>query len=354
VTVQSSTSFDQPLVSILTPVYNGADFLGECIESVLAQTYQNFEYIIVNNCSTDRSLEIALDYAEKDKRLRVHSNEAFVGVIENHNIAFRLISPEAKYCKVVCADDFLFPDYLSMTIEIAEANPSVGVIGSYQLSGAYIRWQGFDYPRAVIPGRELCRRIFLGGDPTFGFGTPTSLTYRADLVRKTTKFYPNPSPHADTSACFKCLNESDFGFVHQVLSYERIHDGTQTSASARLDRYSSAYLNDLRQYGPSYLDQAELDRLIRQALRRYYNFLAVEYILAFRKKDFWNYHQERFAELGYSLSRMVLLKSAASHLGRELLNPVRAMEKLAKRLPRSEKRCHVAQVVSRGKSGSPT
>ena len=48
-----------PLVSVLTPVYNGEDYLAECIESILAQTYRNFEYTIVNNCSKDRSLEIA-------------------------------------------------------------------------------------------------------------------------------------------------------------------------------------------------------------------------------------------------------------------------------------------------------
>jgi glycosyltransferase involved in cell wall biosynthesis len=328
----TTTTSEQPLVSVLTPVYNGADFLVECIESVLAQTYQNYEYIIVNNCSTDRSLEIALAYAEKDKRIRVHNNQDFVGVIENHNIAFGLISPAAKYCKVVSADDFLFPEYLSRTMEVAEANPCVGIIGSYQLSGAYVIWQGFEYPGAVIPGRDLCRRIFLGGDPTFGFGTPTSLTYRADLVRKSKAFYPNPSPHADTSACFKCLSESDFGFVHQVLSFVRTHNETQTSASARLDRYSSAYLNDLQQYGSSYLDKAELDRLIRETLRRYYNFLAIEYILGFRGKDFWKYHQERFTELGYPLSHMLLLKSAVTHIGRQLLNPARAMKKLAKRL----------------------
>jgi glycosyltransferase involved in cell wall biosynthesis len=337
VTILPSTAItsEQPLVSVLTPVYNGADFLVQCIESVLAQNYQNYEYIIVNNCSTDRSLEIASAYAKKDKRIRVHNNQDFVGVIENHNIAFRLISPAAKYCKVVSADDYLFSDYLTRTIEVAEANPRVGIIGSYQLSGAYIKWQGFDYPGAVIAGRELCRRIFLGGDPTFGFGTPTSLTYRADLVRKSKAFYPNPSPHADTSACFKCLSESDFGFVHQVLSYERTHDATQSSASARLEKYSPAYLNDLQQYGPSYLDQAELDRLMHEKLGRYYDFLAVDYIIGFRGKDFWTYHQERFAELGYPLSRVLLLKSAVTHLARELLNPVRAMKKLAKRLPRS-------------------
>jgi glycosyltransferase involved in cell wall biosynthesis len=344
----TTTTSEQPLVSVLTPVYNGADFLVQCIESVLAQTYQNYEYIIVNNYSTDRSLEIALAYAEKDKRIRVHNNQDFVGVIENHNIAFGLIAPAAKYCKIVCADDFLFPDYLSRTIEVAEANPSVGIIGSYQLSGAYIKWQGFDYPGAVIAGRELCRRIFLGADPTFGFGTPTSLTYRADLVRKSKAFFPNASPHADTSACFKCLSESDFGFVHQVLSYERKHDATQSSASKSLEGYSSAYLSDLQQFGLSYLQQAELDRLTHKSLHRYYNFLAVEYILGFRGKDFWNYHQDRFAELGYPLSSMLLLKSAITHLGHEMLNPAQAMQKLAKRLPERKGRRRLTQAASRG------
>ena len=53
----------QPLVSVITPVYNGEEFLPECIESVLAQTYQNWDYTIVNNRSTDRTLEIAKSYA---------------------------------------------------------------------------------------------------------------------------------------------------------------------------------------------------------------------------------------------------------------------------------------------------
>lgn len=55
----------QPLVSVITPVYNMGQFLPECIEGVLMQTYKNFEYIIVNNCSKDNTLEIASAYAKK-------------------------------------------------------------------------------------------------------------------------------------------------------------------------------------------------------------------------------------------------------------------------------------------------
>src|SRR5688572_27923951 len=98
--------YAQPLVSVLTPVYNGEKYLAECIESVLAQTYDNWEYVIVNNCSTDRTFEIAQQYANKDKRIRIHNNSTFVGCDTNGNIAFRQISAESKYCKVVHADDW--------------------------------------------------------------------------------------------------------------------------------------------------------------------------------------------------------------------------------------------------------
>src|SRR6266852_2145695 len=201
---------ERPLVSVVTPVYNGEPYLEECIESVLAQNYSNWEYIIVNNCTKDRTLEIAQEYAKKDKRIRVHDNQDFVGVIANHNIAFGLIAANSKYCKVVSADDWLLPECLSMMVGLAEAHPTVGIIGSYQLSGGgsnwrnwRVRWAELPYPSIVIPGRELCRLQLLGGP--YVFGTPTSTLYRSNLIKGRNPFYPNAMPEADTSACYKCL-----------------------------------------------------------------------------------------------------------------------------------------------------
>src|SRR5712664_3992737 len=99
-----------PRVSVLTPVYNGARYLSQCIDSVRNQRYSNWEYIIVNNCSTDATLDIVARYAAIDSRIKVINNPTFVGVIENHNIAFKLISPDSQYCKVVSADDWIAPD----------------------------------------------------------------------------------------------------------------------------------------------------------------------------------------------------------------------------------------------------
>jgi glycosyltransferase involved in cell wall biosynthesis len=322
----------QPFVSVLTPVYNMGDYLGDCIESVLNQTYGNFEYIIVNNRSTDQTLDVAMKYAAQDSRIRVVTNERFVPVIENHNIAFGLMSPSAKYCKLVCADDFIFPECISRMVELAEANPSVGIVGCYQLSGDHILWQGFEYPRSVFSGRELGRRMFLANDPALGFGTPSSTMYRADLVREISEFFPNPSPHADTSACFATLRKSDFGFIHQVLSYERTHSQTQSSASKALDRYSSAYLNDLIVYGPHYLQQDELNRCIAKSLKAYRRSLGVSYVVGSQGKEYWQYHEGRLRELAFPLTRVQLLRAVAVAALREMANPAQAIAKLRRRL----------------------
>lgn len=323
---------DQPLVSVVTPVYNGAAYLNECIESVLNQTYQNWEYIIVNNASTDDTLKIANKYASIDKRVRVCTNETLLPIIANHNRAFSLISPNSKYCKDVSADDWLYPECLARMVEVAQANPAVGLVGSYQLSGGgsnwrawRVRWAELPYPSTVIPGRDVCRMQMLGGP--YVFGSPTSLLYRADLVREEAEFYPSASPNADTSACYKCLRQTDFGFVHQVLSYERIHDEAVSSSCRSLNSYESSRLNDLLNYGPSYLSTDEMNTRSKEILAKYYWFLGVS-VFHFRDKKFWNYHKERLSEAGFRLSYLRVARAAGKKFLDLLLNPKQTVEKV--------------------------
>jgi len=317
---------DLPLVSVVTPVYNGEDFLAECIESILNQSYQNYEYIIVNNCSKDRTLPISLEYAKKDSRIRVHTNNEFVGVMENHNIALSLISTEAKYCKVVCADDFIFPECLTKTVKLAEANPSVGLVGSYSLAGKNVMNSGLEYERKVVNGREICRASLLGGP--YVFGAPTSLLYRADLVRSSQTFYPNSSPHCDTTACYQSLENSDFGFVHQVLSYTRVHPNSQTSRSLKLGRLQLAMLGDFCQFGPKYLSRTERKQRSARLLDDYYSSLVPALLDQPTNKEFWQQQRTELQAMGLKFSRTRLLKVVFSRGRRLLLKPIVALRKI--------------------------
>src|SRR6266853_864191 len=193
----------RPLVSIVTPMYNESEYLAECIESVLAQTYQNWDYTIIDNCSTDESVEIARRYAAKDQRIRIQENQRFLRAIPNFNVALRQISPTCKYCKVVLGDDWIFPECLERMVAVAEEHPSVGIVGAYALEGQQVTWTGLPYPSRRVCGREVCRKHLL--EKLYVFGTQSSVLYRADLVRCHDPFYNESNIQADTEACFALL-----------------------------------------------------------------------------------------------------------------------------------------------------
>jgi len=324
---------DKPFVSIVTPVYNGEAYLRECVESVLAQTYSNWEYIILNNCSTDGTLRIAEEYARRDRRIQVHSNDSLLPIIANHNRAFGLISPESKYCKVVSGDDWLYPECIARMVELAEANPSVGLVGSYQLSGGgdkwYVRNFGLPYSATVVSGREIGRAQLLGTLDILG--DPTSTLYRADLVRRTDSFYPNPTAEADLSACYECLRDMDYGFVHQVLSYERLHLEQVTTTSKSFEAYFTSDFGDLRAYGSIYLEPAELEKRINELMSDYYARMAF-HAVHFRRGDFWSFQRKRLKEVGLSFSNLRLAKAISARVSDLLLNPKETSGKLLRRL----------------------
>ena len=110
----------QPFVSVVTPFYNTRDYLGECVESVLHQTHQNWEYVLVDNCSTDGSSELAAQYASRfPERIRLIHTESFLTQVQNYNFALSCISPNSKYCKMVQADDWLFTDCIGRMVEVS-------------------------------------------------------------------------------------------------------------------------------------------------------------------------------------------------------------------------------------------
>ena len=122
-------SKNQAIISVILPVFNGEDHLAECIESVLYQSYTNFEFVIVDDASTDSTPQILKKYSNQDERIRVITNPVNQKQTITANTA--CINSMGKYVARMDADDIALPKRFEKQFEFLEANPNVGMVGSW-------------------------------------------------------------------------------------------------------------------------------------------------------------------------------------------------------------------------------
>ena len=119
---------DNPLVSVVMPVYNAQKYLNKAIDSILAQTYKDFEFIIINDGSTDNSLQIIKKYQKKDKRIIV-KNKKNKGIVAALNDGIKL--SRGKYLARMDADDISLPSRFEVQVNFMEKNSKIGVCGTW-------------------------------------------------------------------------------------------------------------------------------------------------------------------------------------------------------------------------------
>ena len=258
----------QPLVTVATAVYNGESFLAECAESVLRQTYSNWRYHIIDNCSTDRTPEIARELASRDPRIQFERREDFVDVNESYSRGFAAVDPEASYVKIVDSDDWIYPECLERMVALAESDPTVGLVSAYRLNDArgptMVDLVNLPYTQSTTDGRDIIARSL--ANPVSLIGPPTALLWRADLVRARQPFFDARFRHADDDANFWTLMQSRYGLVHQVLTYSRGHGGSETSLSDQLAAYPPERLRMIIRYGPQVLSEEDYRKLLREKI----------------------------------------------------------------------------------------
>jgi glycosyltransferase involved in cell wall biosynthesis len=308
----------RPLVSVVTPFYNTARYLARCIESVLTQSYPEFEYILMDNCSTDGSLAIAESYARRDARIHVIRCSEFVPQLQNYNRALAEISDASQYCKIVQADDYIFPECLALMVQAFEQSKSIGLVSSYWLHGDVIAGSGYPYPTPMLPGRECGRWSLRTG--IYAFGSQTTVMYRSSLVRQQNPFYNESVPYADLEKCMEILAHQDFGFVHQVLSFCRVDDESITASIERfapyaLDRYIIA-----QRYASLFVEPREASFLRRKSRRVYYRVLA-KAAIQLREPAYWRYHRVGLKVLEETINWPYLLLQVGLMLLWLSLNP---------------------------------
>ena len=118
-----SNETQTPMVSVGIPVFNGGAYLAEAIESLLAQTYRDFELLIQDNASTDGTEEICRAYQRQDPRVSYVRNESNVGAVPNYNLVFQ--RARGRYFKWAAHDDVCAPDFLGRCVEVLDREPAV-------------------------------------------------------------------------------------------------------------------------------------------------------------------------------------------------------------------------------------
>src|SRR5262249_37070597 len=161
-------------VSVLVTAYNREDFLRESIESVLAQSFTDFELIVSDDHSRDETVAIASDYARRDRRVRVSVNAENLGDYGNRRQALSLA--RGRFAKYHDSDDVMYPHCLSVMVNALEAASSA----AFALSGSQ-HWPGGPCPMLLTP-KLAYEREFLGSG-LFHLG-PAAALFRTDAFRE--------------------------------------------------------------------------------------------------------------------------------------------------------------------------
>jgi glycosyltransferase involved in cell wall biosynthesis len=232
-------------ISICIPVYNGARWLGDAIESVLGQTRRDFELLIVDNRSSDASLELASDAGRRDGRVRVVENVETIGAVPNHNRCLELA--KGDLVKFLHHDDLLRDDCLERMAAVFEENPSVGLVFSRReillddpADPAAQQWKrehevlhaGFGRLDGVNDGRLLLRRYLpTFGEPEFAnwIGEPSAVMLRRSAVDRVGGFDERVRQSFDIELWVRLLASHDVGFVDDALVAFRHHGDSLTA-----------------------------------------------------------------------------------------------------------------------------
>ena len=168
------------LISIIIPVYNIDSYLKECLDSILVQTYQNFEIILVDDGSTDSSFKICNEYAYKDKRIKIYQqNNQGSGIARNTGLKFA----KGNYVTYIDGDDFIPKNYLEVLLSFASNDTIPIAYHMFLNSDEYNVELNDKYKRIerIIQHKDILKEFFL--DPTYtgAWGKLIPIEYMKDL-----------------------------------------------------------------------------------------------------------------------------------------------------------------------------
>lgn len=252
----------KPLVSICIPVYNGALFLGEALNSAISQTYSNLEIIISDDNSIDNSLEIIESFKSKTKIpfFIYHHEPSGIGANWNNCIKYS----NGDYIKFIFQDDLMRSDCIEKMIEIAVSDNNIGLVYSKRTilhdpnnleHKAWVnyggilhkKWQYLEINQGVLDGRKYLSDLYLMNNPLNKIGEPTAVLLKKECFDKVGFFDETLKQTLDFEYWYRLMKYYKIGFIDEELVSFRLHDA-QASFVNQQNQVEEMYLLNKKLY----------------------------------------------------------------------------------------------------------
>jgi glycosyltransferase involved in cell wall biosynthesis len=224
-----STNISQPLISVCIPAYNNESFINQTIDCILNQTYQNWELIISDDCSNDKTVEIIKTY--KDPRIRLIERKQNLGLVGNWNS----LIPELKgeYTKLLCGDDLIERTCLEKQISVflTQSNSHIALVTSHtdliNEAGVKLMTKKFPFKSGLINSKKAISANFLFG--TNKIGEPGCGLFKTDLFKKVGEYDKQNNYMVDLDFWFRILLTGNLYVIPESLASFRINTHATTT-----------------------------------------------------------------------------------------------------------------------------
>ena len=244
----------KPFVSICIPTYNGAKYLRECLDSILAQTFTDFEVLLVDDQSSDETLSIVQEYAAKDERIYVKQNEQNLGLVGNWNRCIELA--QGEWIKFVFQDDLIAPECLEKMLAVSKPNSSIiccrrnFILENSIPENMKIFFQNIFTLENLfsqsteISASDYCEAVLNNIGYNY-VGEPTAVMLRRDVFHKFGTFNPHLVQICDFEYWTRIAVNTGIIYVPDTLATFRVHSNATSAKNHSCRQYRAQTLDPL-------------------------------------------------------------------------------------------------------------
>ncbi|MDI1299683.1 glycosyltransferase family 2 protein [Methylotenera sp.] len=274
---------EQPMVSVCIPVRNGGEFFHAALDSVLKQTYTNYELIVIDNASTDDTAIWVERLAAENIKIKFYKNEFNIGLIQNFNLCLSKVNGD--YVKFLCADDFLMPNALEQMVSVLELNKVATLVTVGRLLvnqyDEVLGIKSYSDNEVVVKGTDAINRCLFGGNY---IGEPSATMFRRDGLENRLNLQ---FPHlVDLELWFRLLEKGDLVSIPQPLCAIRRHElqMTQRNIQSGVLVEDNVRLFDMYKNKP-YIKHTYLVKIERKMRMAYRVWICKSFIETKRKNE---------------------------------------------------------------------